>query len=83
MVDLPSYPPAKNLDKVRHQGWNVFTALSQRRQQDRKYIKAKVQAAAKLTISHHLHQIAMGRGYEPNIHLVSLTAAQAFELLFL
>jgi hypothetical protein len=80
---LPAYTPAKKLDKVRYQGRNVFTALSQRRQLDRKYIEAKVEVTAKFAISHHPRQVAMRCSHEPNIHLVSSAAAQTFEFLFL
>jgi hypothetical protein len=83
MVNLPAYPPAKKLDKVRYEGGYILAALSQRRQLDRKDIQAKVEVTAKLAISHHPRQIAMGGSHEPHIHLVSPAAAEAFEFLFL
>ena len=83
MVDGPAYSAAKDLDEMRHEGRNVLAALSQRRQLNRKYIQAKIKVTAKLAISHHLRQVAMGRSYEADIHVVSLTAAQAFEFLLL
>src|ERR1017187_1449715 len=55
LVDLPAYPSPKNLDKVRNEGRNVFTALSQGRQHDREYIEAKIEVTAKFAISHHSH----------------------------
>jgi hypothetical protein len=83
MVDLPTYPSAKKLDKVRYEGRNILAAFSQRRQLDRKDIQAKVEVTAEFAISHHPRQIAMGGSYEPHIYLVSPAAAQAFEFLFL
>src|ERR1700728_296391 len=83
MVDLPAYPLAQNLDKMRHKGRNVFTALSQWRQLHRKYIQAKVEVTAKIAVSHHLRQVSMGCSNKSNIHLVSLTATKAFEFLLL
>ena len=83
MVDLPAYPPAKKLDKVRYEGRYILAALSQWRQLDRKYIQAKVEVTAKFAISYHPRQVAMGGSYEPHIHLMSPAASQAIELLFL
>jgi GTPase len=83
MVDLPAYLPAKNLDKVVYEGRNILAALSQRRQLHRKDIQAKVEVTAELAIFHHPRQIAMGSSHEPHIYLVSATASQTFEFLFL
>jgi hypothetical protein len=83
MVDLPAYPAAQSLDKMRHEGGNVFAAITQRWQLDGKYIQAKVEVTSKFAISYHFRQVAMSCSYESNIHLVSSTATQAFEFLFL
>jgi hypothetical protein len=83
MVDLPTYAVAKDLDKMFHKGGNIFTALSQGRQLDRKYIQTKIEITTKFAISHHLGQVTVGCSDKPNIHLVSPTATQAFEFLFL
>jgi hypothetical protein len=83
MVDLPAYPSAKKLDKVRYEDRNILAALSQRRQLDRKHVQAKVEVATEFAISHHPRKIAMGGSYQPHIHLVSPAASQALEFLFL
>src|SRR5258707_801589 len=66
-----------------HQGRNVFTACSQRWQRDRKHIQTVIEITAKFVPVHHVHQISVGRSYEPNVHLMSPSAAQALEFLFL
>src|ERR1700756_2760074 len=66
-----------------HQGRNVLATFSQRRQKHWKYIQAKVQVAAKLSISYHCRQVLMRRSYKPDIDSMGPTAPQAFELLFL
>ncbi len=83
MVDFPSHPSTKKLDEVRYKSRYILAAFSQRRQLDRKDIQAKVEITAEFTISYHPCQVAVGSGYEPNIHMVSLAAAQAFEFLLL
>jgi hypothetical protein len=66
-----------------HQPWNVFAARPQRWQRDRKHIQTVVEIAAKFPPLHHFNQISVGRSYEPNVHLVSSSTAQALELLLL
>ncbi len=83
MFDLLAHPAAINLDKMCHQGRNVFAALPQRWQQDREHVQTIVEVAAKFAPLHHVRQISVGRSHEPNVHLVSPGAAQALELLFL
>src|SRR2546421_7603254 len=81
--DLSTHPAGMNLDKMFHQGRNVFTARPQRRQWDRKYIQTIVEIAAKFVSLHHFNQISMGRSYEANVHLMSPAAPQALEFLLL
>ena len=83
MFNLLSHPSGINLDKMCDQCRNVFPALPQRRQRYRKHIQTIVEVAAKFVALHHVTQIPVGRSDEPNVHLMSPTAAQAFELLFL
>jgi hypothetical protein len=83
MIDLPAYPPANKLNKVRYQSWDILSALSQWGQMDWKYIQAKVEVTAKFAISHHRRQVAMRSSYQPHIYMVSSTAPQTFELLLL
>src|ERR1700722_12263683 len=66
-----------------HKSGNVFPALSQRRQQDGEDVQTIIHITAKLPASHHLHQIAIGRGDQPDIHFVGAPAAQSLELLLL
>src|ERR1700676_2881732 len=66
-----------------HQRWNVFAASAERWQRERKHIQTIVEVAAKFVALHHVNQIPVSRSYESNVHLVSPSAAQALELLFL
>src|SRR5258708_88382 len=68
---------------MRNQDRNVFAARPQWWQQDRKHIQTGVEVAAKFAPLHHLRQIAVSCRHQPNVHLVSPSAAQALELLFL
>jgi len=54
-----------------HQRRNVFTRARNGGQRDRKHIQTVVEVAAKFVPLHHVHQISVGRGHEPNVHLVS------------
>src|SRR6266852_6586913 len=83
MFNLLIHPSGINLDKMCDQCRNVFPALPQRWQRDRKHIQTVVEVAAKFVALHHVTQIPVGRSDEPNVHLMSPSAAQAFELLFL
>ena len=83
MFDLPAHPAAENLDKMRHQRRNVFAARPQWRQQEGKNIETVVEVTAKFASLHHLRQVTVRRSDQPNVHLVSPSAAQALELLFL
>src|SRR6201993_972512 len=82
-MDLATHPAAMNLDKMVHKRRNVFAAIAQRRQQNRKHVQTVIEIAAKFTLVRHLHEIAIGGSHQPNIDLVSPGAAQALELLFL
>src|ERR1700731_1020205 len=77
MLDLATHPVGINLDKVRYEGGNIVTTFPQGRQQDRKYIQTVVEIAAELTPVRHLHEITVGGGYQPNVYLMSTSAAQA------
>src|SRR5258708_4750689 len=80
---MPAHPVAKNLDKMLHQGRNVLTARPQGWQQDWKHIQTVVEVAAKFAPLHHLRQVTVRGSHEANVHLVSPSAAQALEFLFL
>jgi len=64
-------------------GGYILSAISQRRQLNRKDIQAEVEVAAEFAIFHHSREVTMRSSNESNIHLVSPAASQAFELLFL
>src|SRR5258708_12462190 len=66
-----------------HQGRNVFAALPQWWQEDRKHIETVIEVTTKFATLHHLHQVTVRGGDQPNVHSVSPSASQAFELLFL
>ena len=83
MLDLATHPAAVNLDKVGHEGRNVFATFTQRRQQDGKDVETVVKIAAKHTTVHHLPQITICRSNQANIYLMCASAAQSLELLFL
>src|SRR5713226_3905535 len=83
VFDWLSHPAGINLDKMFHQRWNVFPALPQRWQWDRKHIQTVVEVATKFVALHHVNQIPVGRSYEANVYLVSPAAAQALEFLLL
>src|SRR5712692_8255734 len=82
-LDLLSHAATKQLHKMCHKGGNVFPTLSERRQQDGEDVQTIVQVTAKLTASDHLDEVPIRCRYEPNVHLMSSTASQSLELLFL
>jgi hypothetical protein len=77
------HPPAKHFCKMVYQGRYVFVSLPQRRQHNREHIQPVVEIAAKFAAARHPGQVTVRRSHQPNVHLVSLCTAQAFELLFL
>src|SRR6266852_4400823 len=74
---------AKNVDKMCDQVWDVFAARAQGWQEDWENVQAIVEVATKCGALYHVGQIAIGRSHEPNVHMVSASAAQPLELLFL
>ena len=78
-----THPAGIDLHKVFHQGRNIFTARPQRRQRDWKHIQTVVEVATKFVPFRHFNQISVGGSYEADVHLMSPTAAQALEFLFL
>src|ERR1700686_2459073 len=83
MFDLLTHSAGIKLHKMRNQRRNVFAALPQGWQRDRKHIQPVVEVAAKFVALHHLRQIPVCRSYEANVHSMGSSASQAFELLFL
>src|SRR6267142_721187 len=83
MFDPATHLAAINRDKMRHHGRNVFATFAQRWQQNRNHIQTIVEIVTTLATLHHVHQIAVGRSHQPNVDLVSASATQALELLFL
>jgi hypothetical protein len=74
---------AEDLYEVLYERGNVLPALSQRRQQERKDIQPIVEITPELGACDHLSQIPIGCSDEANINLVSSTASESLELLFL
>ncbi len=74
-IDLLFHAVAKYLHEMRHKSRNVFTALSERRQQDGEDVQTIVQVTPKLTTRYHLDEVPIGCRYEPNVHLVGATTA--------
>src|SRR5271169_2569631 len=68
---------------MRHQGRNILAALPQWWQQDGEDIQTVVEVATKFASTHHLRQIPIRCSHQAHVHLVSPSAAQALEFLFL
>ena len=83
MFNLLTHPATTNLDKMCHQRRNIFWACPQGWQHDRENVQPIIEVAAKFAPVHHLHQITICCRHQPDVHLISPSAAQAFELLFL
>jgi hypothetical protein len=78
VVDLLSHPAAKDLDEVSHLRRNVHAACTQPWQMYRKHVQTVVKVTAKFALLYHLRQIAICCRHQPNVHLMSPIAAQAF-----
>lgn len=76
-------PVGERFDEVPHQGHDVVAPFTQGRQVNGKDIQAVVEIAAEFITPDQLTQIAVGGGDNPYVDAVRLTAAQAFEFLFL
>src|SRR6202043_3841955 len=83
LFDLPTYPTAEDLGKMRYEDRNVFAARPQWWKQDGKHIQTIAEVAAKLAALRHLRQVTICCRHQPDVHLVSPSAAQTLELLFL
>src|SRR5438445_13631325 len=68
---------------MRHQGGNVVAALPQWWQRNRENIQTVVKVDAKFATLYHFRQVTVCCSDQPYIHLVSPSATQALELLFL
>src|ERR1700676_3709362 len=77
------HPASKRFYKVRHEGRDIFSAGTQRRQLDGEHVKTIVEVAAEFAALCHFRQITIGSSYQANVYLVGPGAAQALELLFL
>ena len=66
-MDVPSHPPAENIDEVLNQSWNIFPALAKGGQRDRKHVEPVVEVAAKFVPCHHFQQISVRRSYQPHV----------------
>src|ERR1700731_714092 len=83
VLDLLTHPPPKHLYEMRHKTWNVLATCPQWRQENRKHIQTIIKVATEFAPLHHVRQITMGSGHQPNVHFVSAGTTQSFELLLL
>src|ERR1700757_3616331 len=83
VLDLLTHPPPKHLYEMGHKTWNVLATCAQRRQENRKHIQTIIKIATEFATFHHLRQIAVGSGHEPNVDFVGAGATQSLELLLL
>src|SRR5579862_5349728 len=72
---LPSKVPSKY--------WNVLRMIAQRRRRDREHLEAVVEVASKELVTHHLGQVAVGGGDEPDINGNRPGPSQPLERLLL
>src|SRR5262249_188602 len=82
-VNSLAHAPPKCLNEMQDQLAYVLSALSQGRNQDRKYVQPIVKITAEFVTSNHFGQIAMGSGGYAPVDVMRTSAAQALELLFL
>src|ERR1700723_2224899 len=73
-IDPFSHAVAEGVHEMRDKRGDVFSAFSERRQQNGEDVQTIEQITAKLPASYHLDQIPIGRGYQPDIHFVRATA---------
>ena len=66
-----------------HQQRDVVLAVAQRRQLDRDDVQPVEQVLAELAFLHHLAQVDVGRGDDPDVDLDRLHAAEAREVALL
>src|ERR1700758_2664502 len=69
----------RHFHKMLNEEGNIFGALAKRRNDDRKYVQAVIQGAAKLTFGDHFFQIAMGSGDDSDVDLHRSRASQALK----
>src|ERR1700730_19030156 len=62
---------------------DIVRPLTQGRDGNRKNIQAVIKITAKFFLQDHIFQIAMSRGYNPNVNFFRPRTAQSLELAFL
>src|ERR1044071_5490301 len=62
---------------------DVLRVIAQRRRRDREYLKAVVEIASKELVAHHLSQVAVGGGDEPDVNRNRPGSSQPLERLLL
>src|SRR6266513_3904663 len=82
-LDARLHPLGEFLSKVSNQQGNIFRAVPEGRDGNRKDFEPVIQIAAKLLFLHHPTEIAVGRGDDADIDMNRPSAAQTFELLLL
>ena len=71
------------LNEIAHQQRDVLPALAQGRHAKWENVQPVEKIAAELALRHQFAEVAIGSSKQSNIHLDSVIAAQAFELLVL
>jgi hypothetical protein len=74
---------AKEFNVMFDEWGNVFAAIPQGRQGDRKNIQTIVEVTAKFLTVHHSLEVPVRRGDEPHVYAMGTTTSETFELLFL
>src|SRR5260370_30500611 len=75
LFDWLPHAAAVKLDEMRYERLNILPALAQGRHGNGKNIQPIVQITPKSILFHKVREVAVRGGYEPNVHLVSLTAS--------
>src|SRR5581483_5506286 len=82
-LDRFLHPARVLLREIADEKRNVFHTRAQRRYKDGKHIEAVIEIGAKLLLSDHLLEVAIGGGDEPDFRFDRTRAAKPLEFLFL
>ena len=77
------HSPRVQRKEMPHKFRNVFGPLPQRGNGNREDLQPVIKVFTKSTLLDHAGQIAVRRGDDPDVHLMSVVATQSFKLLFL
>src|ERR1051326_2855583 len=82
-LDLFAYLARVLLGEVSSKYRNILRVIAQGRSRDRKYLEAVVEVASKKLVAHHLGQVAVGGGDEPDVNGNGPGPSQPLERLLL